>query len=205
MNIPILKLFHNLSIFTSFQISDLIGLGHVTMMKRLLLVENALVLQPLKVLPRLAISVSRRVLTHFPSSYPFSCCVNFQAQLQDKINNFKMSSPGHRRQRSSQSATPRRSSQRNAIPSSPPDPAASQLQNEAASSQANGTPRRVAPSSSPMNYRSSPAELARANRDVSSPLRQMTNTQTTQDGDRTPRASGLLGGKQSQSVVNRKY
>ncbi|KUJ18716.1 MCM-domain-containing protein [Mollisia scopiformis] len=107
-----------------------------------------------------------------------------------------MSSPSHRR---SQSGTPRRTSQRNAIPSSPPDldPAAAQLQNEAASSQSNGTPRRNVPLSSPMNYRSSPAEIARMNRerDVSSPLRQMSNTQTTQDGERTPRASttGLLG------------
>jgi len=112
-----------------------------------------------------------------------------------------MSSPGHRRQRSSKSAssTPKRASQRSAIPSSPPDPAAAQLQNEAASSQGNGngngTPRRDAPSSSPMNYRSSPGDLARSTRDVSSPLRQMTNTQTTDDGDRTPRASGMLGGK----------
>ncbi len=109
-----------------------------------------------------------------------------------------MSSPSHRRQRSSQSGTPKRTSQRNssqALPSSPPDPAAAQLHNEAAS-QGNGTPRRGPPSSSPMNYRSSPADIARANRerDVSSPLRQMTNTQTTGDGDRTPRASGLIGG-----------
>src|ERR1700689_5120606 len=107
-----------------------------------------------------------------------------------------MSSPSHRRQRSSQSSTPKRTSQRNAVPSSPPDPAATQLQNEAASSQGNGTPRRGPPSSSPMNYRSSPADIARANRerDVSSPLRQMTNTQTTGEGDRTPRASasGLI-------------
>ncbi|CAG8979625.1 hypothetical protein HYALB_00011988 [Hymenoscyphus albidus] len=111
-----------------------------------------------------------------------------------------MSSPSKRPQRSSQSSTPRRASQRNAVPSSPPDPAAAQLLNEAASSQGNGngnnTPRRRAPpSSSPMMYRSSPADIARANREreVSSPLRQMSNTQTTQeDGDRTPRASGLL-------------
>ncbi|CAG8960593.1 hypothetical protein HYFRA_00013417 [Hymenoscyphus fraxineus] len=113
-----------------------------------------------------------------------------------------MSSPSKRSQRSSQSSTPRRASQRNAVPSSPPDPAAAQLLNEAASSQGNGngngnnTPRRRAPpSSSPMMYRSSPADIARANREreVSSPLRQMSNTQTTQeDGDRTPRASGLL-------------
>ncbi|PMD60635.1 MCM-domain-containing protein [Hyaloscypha bicolor E] len=110
-----------------------------------------------------------------------------------------MSSPSHRRQRSSQSGTPKRTSQRNssALPSSPPDPAAAQLQNEASSSAGGKTPRRGVPSSSPMNYRSSPADIARANRerDVSSPLRQMTNTQTTGDGDRTPRASasGLIG------------
>lgn len=47
-----------------------------------------------------------------------------------------------------------------------------------------------------MNYRSSPAGIASRERDVSSPLRQMTNTQSTQqDGETTPRASGLLGGK----------
>ncbi|PBP19455.1 cell division control protein 54 [Diplocarpon rosae] len=107
-----------------------------------------------------------------------------------------MSSPSHRRQRSSQN-TPRRTSARNstpAVPSSPPDAAAAQLHSEAASSQeGNSTPRRGAPqSSSPMNYRSSPAEIARIDRDrdISSPLGQMTNTQTTQlDGDRTPRAN----------------
>ena len=108
-----------------------------------------------------------------------------------------MSSPGHRRQRSSKSATPRRSSQRNAIPSSPPDPSAAQLHSEAAGppSSSNGTPRRSSnhPSSSPMDYRSSPADPSRTTRDVSSPLRQ--TTQTTQDGDRTPRASGLIGGE----------
>ncbi|KAI9053803.1 hypothetical protein LZ554_002752 [Drepanopeziza brunnea f. sp. 'monogermtubi'] len=114
-----------------------------------------------------------------------------------------MSSPS-RRLRNSPSTTPRRTSARNAsaLPSSPPDPSAAQLQLEAASSQENenGTASRRAapPSSSPMNYRSSPADIARMNRerDVSSPLRQMTNTQTTEeDGDRTPRAttSGLIG------------
>lgn len=112
-----------------------------------------------------------------------------------------MSSPAGRRQRNSQSTTPRRTSARNsqAVPSSPPDPAAAQLQNEAASSQGViGTPRRgIIPSSSPMNYRSSPADAARFNREISSPLRQMTNTQTTEDGDRTPRAgaSALIGGR----------
>lgn len=119
-----------------------------------------------------------------------------------------MSSPTHRRQKSSQSGTPRRSAQRKpsqALPSSPPDASAAQLHSEAASSQNDGTPRRAPPSSSPMNYRSSPADAARLDREreVSSPLRQMTNTQTTQDGDRTPRASGsgLLGGMLSNQCL----
>jgi hypothetical protein len=135
-------------------------------------------------------------LNHPPSSRTAS---KILPQTARTIHTLTMSSPSHRRQRSSQSGTPKRTSQRNssALPSSPPDPAATQLQNEAASSQG-GTPRRGVPSSSPMNYRSSPADIARANRerDVSSPLRQMTNTQTTGDGDRTPRASanGLIGG-----------
>lgn len=86
------------------------------------------------------------------------------------------------------------------MPSSPIDPAAAQLHSEAASSQEgprNGaTPRRPPQASSPMNYRSS-VEPDQNMHDVSSPLRQMSNTQTTQsDGDRTPRASGqLLGGE----------
>lgn len=141
---------------------------------------------------------SRRVSLF--SSRPLHNQSSSRFQPQKVINNLKMSSPGHRRQRSSQSATPRRSSKRSAVPSSPPDPSASQLQNEAASSQNNGTPRRAPPSSSPMNYRSSPAELARTNRDVSSPLRQMTNTQPTQDGDRTPKASGLVGGEDHNQI-----
>ncbi|RQM07040.1 hypothetical protein DH86_00000183, partial [Scytalidium sp. 3C] len=106
-------------------------------------------------------------------------------------------------QRSSQSATPRRSSRRStqAVPSSPIDPAAAQLHSEAASSQEgprNGaTPRRPPQASSPMNYRSS-VEPDQNMHDVSSPLRQMSNTQTTQsDGDRTPRASGQLLGDSS--------
>lgn len=114
-----------------------------------------------------------------------------------------MSTPS--RQRSSQSATPRRSARNSsqALPSSPTqafDPAAAQLLGEQASSQddrAEGTPRgsRQAPNtSSPMFFQSSPAGRNAANpnaRDVSSPLRQMTNTQSTnEDRDRTPRASG---------------
>jgi len=57
-----------------------------------------------------------------------------------------------------------------------------------------------------MNYRSSPVDIARANRerDVSSPLRQMTNTQTTGDGDRTPRASGLIGGMYASNILEEK-
>jgi hypothetical protein len=150
---------------------------------------------------------ARRARQNLPPLRTLFLCIlflNLPTQETTLRIPIKMSSPSHRRQRSSQSSTPKRTSQRNAVPSSPPDPAAVQLHNEAASSQGNGTPRRAAPSSSPMNYRSSPADLARANRerDVSSPLRQMTNSQPTQDGNRTPRASasGLIGGKNTNMI-----
>ena len=157
-------------------------------------------------LPEHANATTQRVTRHGtldaskpPTSIPlsFNSCYH---QIETSTN-VKMSSPAsHRRQRSSQSGTPRRSSQRQAMQSSPPDPAAAQLQSEAISSQAgsqtNGTPRRAPQSSSPLKFDSSPAGLARVSRDVSSPLRHMTNTQTTQqDGERTPRASGLIGGQ----------
>lgn len=133
----------------------------------------------------------------------------------DSHRYFKMSSPGHRRQRSSQSATPRRAARNSsqALPSSPPpadDPAAAQLQVEHRSSQADSSGQRTPrgaragiQSSSPLNFRSSPAPGGNVSRDVSSPLRQMSNTQTTDDRDRTPRASGhsqLLGGKSGESI-----
>jgi len=111
-----------------------------------------------------------------------------------------MSSPSHRRQRSSQSGTPKRSSRKSSQPlaSSPSiDPSAAQLLGEAASSHAGsqGTPRKALLSSSPIFFRSSPANGRNA--DVSSPLRQqVTNDLVMSDsGDRTPRASGqLIGG-----------
>jgi DNA replication licensing factor MCM4 len=115
-----------------------------------------------------------------------------------------MSSPSHRRQRSSQSGTPKRSSRKSSQPvaTSPSmDPSAAQLLGEAASSQAGsqGTPRNVPLSSSPMFFRSSPANGASTGRnvDISSPLRrQVTNDLAMTDGgDRTPRPSGqLIGG-----------
>lgn len=50
-----------------------------------------------------------------------------------------------------------------------------------------------------MDFRSSPAPEIMRSREVSSPLRQMTDTQSTQevDGDRTPRANthGGIGGE----------
>ncbi|GJN68412.1 DNA replication licensing factor mcm4 [Purpureocillium lilacinum] len=114
-----------------------------------------------------------------------------------------MSSPSHRRQRSSQSATPRRSAR----------------QSEAA-----GTPRQSSQlASSPLFYQSSPAPSGSAQHngaaeEVSSPLRQMTDSQDTHgngatpssplrqmtgsqtpthDPQRTPRASGGLTGESS--------
>ncbi|KAI9739933.1 MAG: hypothetical protein M1818_004989 [Claussenomyces sp. TS43310] len=117
-----------------------------------------------------------------------------------------MSSPSHRRQRSSAAGTPKRSSQRNpqALPSSPPDVdlAAAQLLEEAASSQ--GAPRdqttpsgrrRGPKSSSPIFFPSSPAPNGHGGHmDISSPLREVQNVQTmSDDGDRTPRARRFIG------------
>jgi DNA replication licensing factor MCM4 len=112
-----------------------------------------------------------------------------------------MSSPTSRRQ------TPRRSARNSEAPNS--SPAANGSQNPQ-NSQANGTPRSGRGSqlaSSPLLYESSPARSRNGN-DVSSPLRQMTNSQSTATGavqpssplrqmsdsqslggDRTPRAS----------------
>ena len=115
-----------------------------------------------------------------------------------------MSSPSHRRQRSSQSGTPKRTSRKSSqpVPSSPAvDPSAAQLLGEAASSQAGSqeTPRNAPLSSSPIFFRSSSANGAATGRntDVSSPLQQqVTNDLVMSDGgDRTPRPSGqLIGG-----------
>ncbi|KAK2593922.1 MCM DNA helicase complex subunit [Conoideocrella luteorostrata] len=114
-----------------------------------------------------------------------------------------MSSPSHRRQRSSQSATPRRSTR------------------QSQANTARNTPSQLA--SSPIFFQSSSPAPGReqdsgANGDVSSPLRQMTDTQSTNghaatpssplrqmsesqtprdDPQRTPRASGALVGESS--------
>lgn len=140
--------------------------------------------------------------SHLP---PSSNTINHNHHY-DRPPQSTMSSPAKRSTRNSQSATPRRSA-RNSQPvgSSPaPDPAAAQLLGEAASSQPGSqrgaTPRkgRQVPESSPLFYSNSPAAgPSNAARDASSPLRQMSNTQTNEDaGDRTPRASGngLIGG-----------
>jgi DNA replication licensing factor MCM4 len=112
-----------------------------------------------------------------------------------------MSSPSHRRQRSSVSGTPKKPSKRSskAVPSSPPDPSAAQLLGEAASSQAgsraSGTPRnsrQPPPSSSPLNFRSSSVV---GGDNAASPFAQSNDGGMT-EGDRTPRAGGnLVGGE----------
>ncbi|KAI6250093.1 DNA replication licensing factor mcm4 [Erysiphe necator] len=112
-----------------------------------------------------------------------------------------MSSPRSLPRPYSQNSSPRPRSQRNSTllpPSSPTEAAAAQLRSEAASSQGLVNPTRngLSNSSSPRFYRSSPANISglgknRRERDVSSPLRQMTNSQTPLDGDRTIRASRL--------------
>lgn len=125
-----------------------------------------------------------------------------------------MSSPSQRRTRNSQSATPSRTtrSSQAAARSSPANAS------NANAPQPGNTPRNTRGSqlaSSPLFYQSSPAN---GNSEVSSPLRQNTNSQSTNgnpnaapssplrgmsnsqddmqtDGDRTPRASRLLGGR----------
>src|SRR5687768_3390924 len=100
-----------------------------------------------------------------------------------------MSSPGSRRQ------TPRRSARNSEAPRS--SPAANGSQN----SQANGTPRATQGSqlaSSPLFHEPSPARSHKGN-DVSSPLRQMTNSQSTANGAVQP-SSPLRQMSDSQSV-----
>ncbi|KAI0998622.1 DNA replication licensing factor [Podosphaera aphanis] len=116
-----------------------------------------------------------------------------------------MSSPGFHRQRGSQSANSSRRLQRNSSqipPSSPPGPAApAPLHDEAALSPGMANSEMgVARSSSPMMYRSSPDPGLGRERDFSSPLRQMSNSQTLYDGDRTPRASGSRLARDSSPI-----
>ncbi|KAM0280384.1 hypothetical protein ACHAQH_004097 [Verticillium albo-atrum] len=126
-----------------------------------------------------------------------------------------MSSPSKRSTRSSQAGTPRRSTRNSEVPKSSPAPPTADDAEAPAGSQ---TPRQNPPSSrlqsSPLFYQSSPAvggnrRTGPALGDVSSPLRHMTNSQSTAtaapssplrqqtetqsiDGDRTPRASGTV-------------
>ncbi|RYO87538.1 hypothetical protein DL764_008850 [Monosporascus ibericus] len=122
-----------------------------------------------------------------------------------------MSSPSQRRsQRNSQSATPSRNTRSSQAPRSSP------ANGNGNAPQPGNTPRNTRSSqlaSSPLFYQSSPEN---GNSDVSTPLRQNSNSQSTNDnrnaapssplrgmsnsqddmqtdGDRTPRASGLLG------------
>ncbi|KAK1545493.1 MCM2/3/5 family protein [Colletotrichum paranaense] len=128
-----------------------------------------------------------------------------------------MSSPSKRSTRSSTAGgTPRRSTRNNPdADRSTPAPADEEAQQRPAETPR--TTRRSQLASSPLFYESSPAQSANgrrnapANGDVSSPLRNMSNsqstaagpapssplrqdidTQSTGDGDRTPRASGLM-------------
>lgn len=128
-----------------------------------------------------------------------------------------MSSPAPRRsQRNSQSATPSRSLRSSQPPRSSPAPAEASSQNGSK----NGTPRQARASqlaSSPMFFQSSPAngngsaagapssplrqmsntQSTDTHAAPSSPLRHMTDTQSVSNGDRTPRASGGLIGESS--------
>lgn len=127
-----------------------------------------------------------------------------------------MSSPSDRRQRSSQAGTPGGRSTRNSQARNSPADGPSQSGAQTANTPRNSRASQLA--SSPLFYQSSPSD---ANGNISSPLRQGTDSQRTNgsavnppssplrqethsqtpynegaaDGDRTPRASGLLGGE----------
>ncbi|PHH83861.1 hypothetical protein CDD83_2906 [Cordyceps sp. RAO-2017] len=105
-----------------------------------------------------------------------------------------MSSPSNRRQQSSQSATPRRSTRQSSQLASSPlffqsSPAQGSARQDEANDQVSSPLRQI--SSSQSTHARGPAP--------SSPLRQMTDSQTPRDDDpqRTPRASGLHAGESS--------
>lgn len=118
-----------------------------------------------------------------------------------------MSSPSSRRTRNSQSATPRstRSQAQRSSPAPGPSSAAapdatprptraSQLASSPLFFASSPAGRNNAPPSSPLRQQSSTQSTeSQARAAPSSPLRQQTDTQST-DGDKTPRASHLMGG-----------
>lgn len=110
-----------------------------------------------------------------------------------------MSSPSHRRQRSSQSGTPRRSNRQSesATPRNNP-PQASQLVSSPLFFQSSPAPNgsqnsdAIGEVSSPLRQMSNSQSTHAQSAMPSSPLRQMTDTQSANgDGQRTPRASGM--------------
>lgn len=163
------------------------------------LLQPALQLRPAQVSPSL-VSIPRP-----------SCCYLSCQHQRTAVN---MSSPSGRRTRNAASSTPGRSTRSSQAARSSPAPGAP----DAAENVPERTPRQTRASqlaSSPMFFQSSPANAAAG---ASSPLRQMSNTQTTNsqpangapssplrqqtdtqstDGDRTPRASALIGGASS--------
>ncbi|ATY58754.1 cell division control 54 [Cordyceps militaris] len=112
-----------------------------------------------------------------------------------------MSSPSDRRQRSSQSATPRRSARQSSanLPSDPPQRASSPIFFQS-SSPGHGDAQRDPGGdvSSPLRQMSD-SQSTHADNGVipSSPLRQMSDTQSVVDDQATPRASHTLGGESS--------
>lgn len=113
-----------------------------------------------------------------------------------------MSSPSHRRQRSSQSATPRRNGRQSEAntprePSSQPGLASSPIFFQSSSpglgDRENGTNREV---SSPLRQMTDSQSTGNGGPIPSSPLQQMSDTQSIMDDQATPRANRniLMGG-----------
>ncbi|KAG6015410.1 hypothetical protein E4U54_003525 [Claviceps lovelessii] len=116
-----------------------------------------------------------------------------------------MSSPSNRRQRSSQAGTPRRSARHQSEANTPRNPPPSQLASSplffqsspppAGNDQEDGIDGIV---SSPLRHMTNSQSTDGHAATPSSPLRQMSDTQSLQDDpQRTPRASGLFAGESS--------
>ncbi|TQV97228.1 DNA replication licensing factor mcm4 [Cordyceps javanica] len=113
-----------------------------------------------------------------------------------------MSSPSHRRQRSSQSATPRRSARQSSAnaPSDPPSQLASSPIFFQSSSPGRGDAENGATGdvSSPLRHMTDSQSTHAGNSAVpSSPLRQMSDTQSVVDDQATPRARHTFAGESS--------
>lgn len=145
-------------------------------------------LHPLYALPPLPLDISS-----FPSQQR---CLALSTTRTSKIAG--MSSPSQRRTRGSQSGTPRRSARQseNNTPQNAENPAGASSPLFFESSPAPGNQDSGPSISSPLRQMSNSQSTQSQNAGLapSSPLRQMTESQEQEDGNKTPRASGQARG-----------